>query len=138
MNTIGKIATIFLMVLTGFLALTAFGGAIGLLVGFNAPPTEYLHGAFAGYLIPALCLFVIVGGSALTAFVLLVRRDDLSVMSAAASGVVIMFFEFVEVQVVGTPPGVAQVLQLFYFSLGTLIVVVSFFLWFLTGRFQSA
>lgn len=138
MNTFGRITNIALDVLTGFLALTAFAGGFGILVGWIAMPQEYLHGLFSGYLIPALCLFVLVGGSALAAFILLVRREDSAIIFAATSGIVIMFFEFVETQVIGTPAGPAQALQIFYFGLGTLIVIVSFVVWMLMMRFRSA
>ena len=42
-----------------------------------------------------------------------------------AAGMIIMFFEFVEAQVIGSPAGIAQTLQIFYFGLGTLIVAAT-------------
>jgi len=60
-----RILRIVLIILDAFLALTAFAGGIGLVTGVAAPPTEMLAGSpFTGYLIPALSLFVIVGGCA--------------------------------------------------------------------------
>lgn len=137
MNTIAKVAHVVLEVLTGFLALIAFVGGLGLLTGLYAPPQEYLRGLFPGYLIPALLLFVLVGGSALLAFILLLRKSDVAVLCAAISGIVVMFFEFVEVQVIGAPAGPAQALQLFYFGLGTLIILIAFSIWLATTRAQS-
>jgi len=101
-------------------------GGVGLLTALNAPPVTNQQGSvFEDFTVPSLALFVLVGGSALLAVVLLVRRDRLGTLCAAASGLAIMVFEFVEVLVIGAPPGIARTLQIFYFGLGTLIVAVS-------------
>jgi hypothetical protein len=42
-----------------------------------------------------------------------------------------MFFEFVEVLVIGSPAGVARTLQIFYFGLGTIIMVIALGAWYL-------
>jgi hypothetical protein len=121
-----------LIVLTGFLALTAFAGGIGILGGLNAPSIEGLKGSiFKDFTIPGLSLFVIVGGSALLAAILLVRKSKFAVLLATVAGIIIMFFEFVEVLVIGSPHGLAQTLQLFYFGLGIVIDVVSIGIWFI-------
>ena len=130
MSTVDRVLRIFLTVFTGFLALTAIGGGIALVAGINSPPLESLTGSlFSSYLVPGLALMLVVGGSALAALILLLRGSAFAVLCAATAGIVIMFFEFVEVQVIGMPAGVGQFLQLFYFYLGTLITVVSFYLW---------
>lgn len=72
---------------------------------------------------------MLVGGGALLAAILLLRKDRFGTTCAAASGLAIMFFEFVEVLVIGAPPGIARTLQIFYFGLGTLIVAVSLAIW---------
>ena len=120
MMQIKKVAYMILIVLTGFLALTAFGGGIGLLANIYAPPVTDLQGSiFKDFTIPGLSLFVIVGGSALLATILLVRKSKFAVLFATVAGIIIMFFEFVEVLVIGSPPGVARALQIFYYGLGT-------------------
>jgi hypothetical protein len=126
-----RVTRVILAVLTAFLALTAVAGGIGILAGLNVPPVEYLHGSvFRSFTVPGLALLVIVGGSALFAFILLIRRSRFGVVFAATAGIVIMFFEFVEVLVIGSPAGVARFLQLFYFGLGTVITIVSMVSWF--------
>jgi len=77
------------------------------------------------YSLPGLSLFIIVGGSALFATILLIRRSKFAVLFAIVAGIIIMFSEFVEMLAIGSPPGIAQVLQIFYFGLGTLITIVS-------------
>jgi hypothetical protein len=123
---------IVLIILTLFLALTAAVGGIALLTNLNTPPVEMLQGSpFRDYTIPGLALAVIVGGSALFAAILLLRKSKFAILSAATAGVIIMFFEFVEALIIGSPAGVARMLQIFYFGLGTLIVIVAMGVWFL-------
>jgi hypothetical protein len=127
-----KIIHIVLIVLTAFLAFTGMLGGIGLLAHFNTPPLELLQGSpFNNYIIPGLALFIIVGGSALLAFILLIRKSKFAVLASTAAGIVIVFFEFVEVMIIGSPTGIARTLQIFYFGLGTLIEIASLGNWFI-------
>jgi hypothetical protein len=88
------------------------------MTGLNAPPATDLHGSiFKDFTIPGLTLFVLVGGGALLAAILLLRKDRFGTICAAASGLAIIFFEFVEVLVIGAPPGIARTLQIFHFGL---------------------
>ncbi len=122
-----------LIVMTIFLSLTALAGCIQLLEGTYAPPLEMLNGSiFKDYTVPGLALGLIVGGSAALAAVSLIRRSKFATLFAVASGVFIMIFEFVEVVASGSPAGAARTLQIFYFTLGTLIVIVSLTAWFLS------
>ena len=121
-----------LIVLTIFLALSAIAGSVQLLEGTYAPPVELLDGSiFKDYTIPGLSLGLIVGGCAAFAAVLLIRKSKFAALCATTAGIIIMFFEFVEVMVFGTPDQVALVLQIFYFGLGTVITVASMGTWFL-------
>ncbi len=121
-----------LIVLTIFLALTAFAGCIQLVEGTYAPPVEMLHGSvFKDFAIPGLALGLIVGGSAAFAAVLLFRKSKFSILFATTTGIIIMFFEFVEVLVIGSPAGPTRFMQILYFGLGTAIVVASMGRWFL-------
>jgi hypothetical protein len=132
MKQIRKILNVALIILTIFLALTSILGGIALLAGLNAPPVSQLEGTmFKDWTIPGLSLLLIVGGSALFAAILLLRKSKFAILISAAAGIIIMFFEFVEVMVIGSPAGVARTLQIFYFGLGTLIVIVSMGIWFI-------
>lgn len=132
MKLFRKTLYVALIVLTIFLALTALAGAIQLLEGTYAPSVDILNGScFKNYTIPGLALGMIVSGSAIFAAVLLIRKSKYSNLFATTAGVIIMFFEFVEVLAIGSPVGVARTLQIFYFGLGIVIVVVSMGTWFL-------
>jgi hypothetical protein len=127
-----KILHITLTCLTLFLTLSGFAGGVGLLAKFNAPPVSQLEGSlFKDWTIPGLSLFLIVGGSALFAAILLLRKSKYALLASVTTGIIIMFFEFVEVLVIGSPAGIAQTLQIFYFGLGTAITVASMGLWFI-------
>jgi len=113
-----------LVILDAFLALTAIAGGIGLLTDLNAPPVTDLAGSpFSDYTIPGLALLVIVGGAAVAATLMMLRHHHNATLASGASGVVIVFFEIVEVLVIGSPPGIARNLQVFYFTLGLIIIV---------------
>ena len=122
---------ILLIILNAFLALTAIAGGIGMLTGSIRPPLELLEGSpFNTYTIPGLALLVIVGGSALLATVLLLRRHPFGAWAAIGAGVMIMGYEIVEVLVVGSDPGLARNLQVFYFMLGLVIAALATWSWF--------
>jgi hypothetical protein len=123
---------IILILLTGFLGLTGVAGGIALLANLNAPPVEQLQGSiFKDYTIPGLALLLIVGGSGLFAAYLLIRRSRFAILASAVAAFIIMFFEFVEVLIIGSPAGVARTLQIFYFGLGTIIMVIALGAWYL-------
>jgi hypothetical protein len=132
MEIINRVTRIILISLTGFLALTTFLGGIALIANWIAMPVEMLQGSpFSSYLIPGLSLSIIVGGSALFATILLIRKSKFALLFATTAGIVIMFFEFIEVLVIGSPAGVARTLQIIYFGLGTLITIVALGSWFI-------
>jgi len=121
-----------LISLTLFLALTAILGGVALLANLNTPPVSQLGGTpFKDWTIPGLSLALIVGGSALLAAILLLRKSKFAPLSTAAAGTIIMFFEFVEVLMIGSPAGIGRTLQIFYFAWGTGIEIFSLGLWFL-------
>jgi hypothetical protein len=121
-----RLFSILLIFFEGFLALSAIAGGIGLLTGTLALPVEYLAGSiFTSFLIPGLSLTVIVGGLALVGTILVTRSHRYAAAVTAVSGLAIIIFEGVEVMVIGSPAGLARNLQVFYFSLGLLIVLTS-------------
>jgi hypothetical protein len=126
MMNITKIVNVSLIILTGFLSITGALGGIALMANFYAPPTELLQGSvFNNFFIPGLALSIIVGGSALSATVHQLRKRKFANLFTTAAGVIIMFFEFVEVMIIGSPEGPARFMQIFYFGLGTLIVMAA-------------
>lgn len=135
MALLRKILYSTLSILTGFLALTGFAGGLGLIFNWNAPPVEQLgNSVFTSYTVPGLALFLLVGGGALFATILLIRRNKYGLLFANTAGIIILFFEFVEVLVIGSPAGVARALQIFYFGVGTLITIFATGVWFIDLR----
>lgn len=125
-----RIVYILLVILVAFLALTTVAGGIGLLTGAIAPGLELLQGSpFSSYTIPGLALAIIVGGSALIATILLVRRHRWGALACGVTGIGIVIFEIVEVLSIGSDPGVARNLQIFYFIVGLLIALLAAMLW---------
>lgn len=121
-----RIIRLSLILLNGFLALTAIPGGLALLTGTMAPPVEYLAGSpFPDYVVPGLALAVLVGGSSLITTFLLVTRPRLGGPAALATGLAIIIFETVEVLAIGSPLGVARNLQILYYTVGILIVLAS-------------
>lgn len=132
MKTLKKILYIALQIFTLFLSVTAILGGLALTANFYTPPVELLQGSpFKNYTLPGLALTLIVGGSALCSFILLLRKNKFAVMSASTVGVMIMFFEFVEVMIIGSTLGPAFFLQVTYFGLGILVMAASLGIWFL-------
>jgi hypothetical protein len=137
MQTLRWFLRVLLIILDIFLALTAIAGGIALLARLNAPPVEQLQGSiFQDFTIPGLALLVLVGGSALLAGILLIRRSKYALLASLTAAIIIMFFEFVEVMVIGSPPGVARTLQIFYYGLGIIISVVTAGIWFIDIRLK--
>lgn len=126
-----------LVVLNIFLALTAIPGGFCLLTGIAAPPIEMLNASwFNDYTIPGLTLMIIVGGSALVASVMLIRKYKYALFYSAIVGLVIMTFEFIEVLAIGSPTGAGLVMQIIYFLLGVLLVKWSLFVIYLDKKIK--
>lgn len=121
-----------LVTLNIFLALTAIPGGFCLLTGIAAPPIEELNDSvFKDYTIPGLALMIIVGGSALAAAIILIRKHKYALFYSAIVGLIIMTFEFIEVLAIGSPTGAGFVMQIIYFVLGALLVKWSLFVLYL-------
>jgi hypothetical protein len=132
MKLMRKTLIVTLIVLNIFLALTAILGGLAILLGINVPSTAELEQSFFKWAtIPGIALTVIVGGSAAFASVLLIRKSRFGPVIAAAAGMIIMFFEFVEVMIIGSPAGVAETLQIVYYGVGTFITGLALAVWFL-------
>jgi hypothetical protein len=126
MSRLRRVFTVTLTALSAFLALSAIPGGIALLIGFNAPPVQQLAGSvFSDFTIPGLALLLLVGGSAVLATVLLLRKSPFALLGSIAAGLVVMSFEFVEVLAIGSPTGPARVMQILYFGVGGALAAVS-------------
>jgi len=124
-----------LILLSIFLALTAIPGGFCLLTGIAAPPVDELKGSiFTDYTIPGLALMIIVGGSAIVAAVLLIRKHKYALFYSAIVGLIIMTFEFIEVLAIGSPTGAGLVMQIIYFVLGVVMVKCSLIILFIDLR----
>lgn len=105
-----------------FIAVSTAAGAIGLIGGGLAFPPEWLDGTpFTSYVGPGIILGVIVGGSALLASVLVLRRHPLAVPVAFAAGVIQLGWIIGEVLLVGTYGAVMLSLQVVYGAAGGLL-----------------
>ncbi len=126
MKIITKTLRIILIILVLLLAITAIPGGITLLANFYAPPVDQLQGSiFKDFTIPGLALTLMVGGSALASAIFILKKSKWGVLFAAVAGVIIMFFEFVEVLIIGSPAGASRVMQIGFFGLGTLLLAAS-------------
>jgi hypothetical protein len=132
MKLFRKILYASLIILTIFLAFTTVLGGIALLTGWIPMDEKMLAGSiFPDYTLPGLALALIAGGSATLASILLLRKSRFAILFSIAAGIVIMFFEFVEVLTIGAPAGLTRTLQAFYFGLGTFIAAASIGVWFI-------
>src|SRR5437763_1779022 len=98
-----RIERIGIVVIALFIAVSAAGGAIGLVGGGLQFPPEWLDGSpFRSYVVPGLILGLVVGGSALFAGILAVRGQPLAVPAAVVAGVIQVGWIVGEVLLVGT------------------------------------
>lgn len=130
-----RIVRITFVLLAGFVALTAIGGGVAMLAGVDQFPLAWLAGTpFADFTIPALILAVVVGGSALAALVLALRRSRYSAPAGIAAGVLLAGFIGVEVLILKqTPPGPTPI-EIFYFAAGALMLAAAAALYFAPQR----
>jgi hypothetical protein len=110
-----------------FEGVSAVAGAIGLVVGFMNIPSSVLDGTpFTDFTVPALLLGVVVGGSALVAAAITAigpRRYGAPV--SAAAGCVTVGWLAVEIAMIG----LGSWLQVFYLSVGLLMIGLAGLLW---------
>lgn len=83
-------------------AANAFFGGYYALSDTNTIPTEWLKGSpFHNYFIPGLFLFIVIGGSALNAAILVFKRRAVARKAAFVSGIVILLWLAVQVAIIG-------------------------------------
>ncbi|TFD45727.1 hypothetical protein E3T33_06650 [Cryobacterium sp. TMT1-2-1] len=115
-----------LLVIQALVALTSAGGGFALMFGPSigslgiTPQPEYLEGSpFDSYLLPGLILLVVVGGTHLVAWLLLLRRQRWADAASAVAGCGILVWIFVQMVVIPF-----SVLQAVYFGIGLLELVL--------------
>jgi hypothetical protein len=124
-----------LIILNLFLALTAIPGGFCLLTGIAAPPVNELKGSlFSDYTLPGLALMIFVGGSALFTAIMLIRKNKYALLYTILVGLIIMFFEFVEVLAIGSPTGAGLVMQIIFFVLGIILIKCALIILFIDLR----
>jgi hypothetical protein len=115
---------ILLIALELFTGVMAIVGTVGLLGGFwsQGLTVEMLQGLpFTSYLIPALALLILVGGSSFLAVFLLLHHRTSADIASLFSGAILVVFEVVEYLVIG----LTMVLQPLMFMLGLLLFALA-------------
>lgn len=102
---IRSVARTTLLVVTAFVALTAFLGGLALVLGATvpslatvlSPPVDYLAGTpFTSYLLPGLVLGIVVAGTHGLAFVLELKRHRWADLSAAVAAFAVLIWIFIQ------------------------------------------
>lgn len=89
-------------VLLAFVALNAFGGGYFGMSGAEGVPREWLDDSpFKDYFIPGLFLFVIVGGSFLSAAIAVFARSPKARLFAVGAAILVLAWLVVQVAIIG-------------------------------------
>ncbi|MBL7718599.1 MAG: hypothetical protein JNL72_07175 [Flavipsychrobacter sp.] len=97
-----KIKRYVLASVLGIVALNALGGGYYGMSGAKGIPLSWLDGSpFHSYFIPALVLFVGVGGSCAVSFVAVLRGASFARMAALLSGLLLLGWILVQVSIIG-------------------------------------
>jgi hypothetical protein len=126
-----------LLVIEGFIGLSAIQGGIGLLRGveFNfVVPVAWLAGTpFSDYTIPGLVLAIVVGGSALFAAATVFIHREWAVLASVLAGLLMVGYLVVEAICIDSKVGndlpIALGAQLLYFALGLTVFGLAGSLW---------
>lgn len=116
-----------LVVLEAFLVLTCLTGAIFVVPAL--PLSLLQHGPFTSYIIPALTLGILCGGSALLAALAVATRHPIGAPASILAGVMMIVFELVEISVIGLaavemPTQPVGWLQVLFVVIGTAVAVL--------------
>ncbi|MBK9688438.1 MAG: hypothetical protein IPO65_12065 [Saprospiraceae bacterium] len=89
-------------ILLAFIAINAFGGGSYGMMSPKELPKEWLEGSpFSTFLIPSLILFVVVGGSHVTAAYYVLRNKNGAYNAALWAGLVLLVWILVQVTIIG-------------------------------------
>ena len=115
---------------TAFMALTAIGGGVALLIGLDEFPPEWLRTTpFKNYTIPALILSVVVGGSALSAAVLYFTGNPSYPVPSMVAGLGMAGFILVEIRILDQDNPGATKIEVFYLVLGIVVFELAGIVW---------
>ena len=104
------------------LALNAFGGGLYALLGASGIPVEWLRGSpFHSYFIPGLFLFVVIGGGALTAAILVFTGHKKAFLWSVVICLIVFAWLIVQVAIIG----LVSFMQLLTFLVVLLIALLS-------------
>jgi hypothetical protein len=113
-----------LLIVSGFVALTAIGGGIAMLVGADQFPLEWLAGTpFSSYTVPALILAIVVGGSSLLAFIALLTRSSWASIATLVAGVILLGYVSIEILILKQEPPGPTPTEIVYLLIGSLMAV---------------
>ncbi|MGF1488353.1 MAG: hypothetical protein ACFBSE_14805 [Prochloraceae cyanobacterium] len=119
-----------IVTIAGFIALTAIGGGIAMLIGVDKFPLEWLEGTpFKDYTIPALILAIAVGGSSLLAAITVVTHRKNSPFATILAGIIMSGYITVEVLILKQNPPGPTIIEDVYFILGGLLFVLGILLY---------
>lgn len=112
-----------LILLGGFVALTAIGGGIALATGLDPLPREWLVGTpFETFLLPGLLLAVLVGGSAAIATFGMLTNPPAGAMLSVVAGGLLMAWIVVEILLLNQPSWTRT--EAIYLGIGVGMVVL--------------
>jgi len=121
-----KVTRIALVTVDIIEAVSAFVGAVGLVVGFMNIPTTVLSGTpFADFTVPALLLGFVVGGSALVAALTAAFAPRWFAPASAAAGSITVGWLIVEIAMIG----LGSWAQIAYMAVGLLMIGLAALLW---------
>lgn len=84
------------------LALNAFGGGYYAMAGAEDVPVEWLKGSpFSSYFIPGLFLFIIIGGWALFAAILVFLKTKFAAKASLISRFMVLLWLVVQISIIG-------------------------------------
>jgi hypothetical protein len=107
----------------GFNAVTAIVGGIALMSEFITPPHSWLNETiFSSYFIPGLILTIVVGGSALFAYLAYMKDEKLAPVTALFSGAILIGWILNEIALTQQ----LAWLQFMYLGLGALIIGLTY------------
>jgi uncharacterized BrkB/YihY/UPF0761 family membrane protein len=98
----GRSIRYLLGILLLFVAIGAFGGGYYGMTGAKGIPVKWLDGSpFDNYFLPALILFIIVGGMAFVACILVFMRHKMAIRAAFGAGIIIIGWIVVQLAIIG-------------------------------------
>jgi hypothetical protein len=117
---------IILLIVTSFVALTSIGGGIAILTGIDKFPIEWLDGTpFKSFVIPAILLLILVGGSASLAAINVLFKRKYAHRCSFISGIFLIGYILVEILILKqVPPGPTPI-EIFYLMLGIIISAIA-------------